>query len=79
MKRIKIRFVKLGKNYTIQRKGLFGKWKYLGYTVDMGYGGFYERYSAETKEALLEKVLDKHYGVCQKHVEITEYPTIKIY
>ena len=53
MRTIKIRFIKHGKNkYTIQRKGWF-RWKDIGYSVDMGYGGFYEIYSAETKEDLL--------------------------
>lgn len=79
MKKIKIRFVKNNKgSYNIQRKGWF-KWKYLGYSVDMGYGGFYAYYTGETKETLLEEVLDSHYQVCRKHVEIIEYPTIKIY
>jgi hypothetical protein len=45
----------------------------------MGYGGFYARFSGETKEDLLKEVLDKHYQVCKKHVEIIEHPTIKIY
>jgi hypothetical protein len=45
----------------------------------MGYGGFYAYYTGETKETLLEEVLDRHYQVCKKHVEIIEYPTIKIY
>jgi hypothetical protein len=79
MKTIKIRFVKNSKgSYNIQRKGWF-KWKYLGYSVDMGYGGYWERYWAETKEDLLKEVLDKHYQVCKKHVEIIEHPAIKIY
>jgi hypothetical protein len=80
MRTIKIRFVKNKKGYyNIQRKGWFGKWKYIGYSVDMGYGGYYSYYSGETKEVLLEEVLDTHYEVCRKHVEIIEYPTIKIY
>ena len=44
-----------------------------------GYGGYYTYYTGETKEGLLEEVLDRHYQVCRKHVEIIEYPTIKIY
>jgi hypothetical protein len=80
MRTIKIRFVKNNKgSYNIQRKGLFGGWKYLGYSVDMGYGGYYAYYSGEKKEQLLDEVLDKHYRVCKNHVEIIEYPTIKIY
>lgn len=81
MKTIKIRFVyKKNKGfYNIQRKGFFGSWKDIGYSVDMGYGGFYQLYSNEKKESLLDEVLDRHYEVCRKHVEIIEYPTIKIY
>ena len=45
----------------------------------MGYGGYYMVYSNETKEALLDEVLDKHYQVCRKHVEIIEYPMIKLH
>jgi hypothetical protein len=77
MRIIKIRFVKNKKGYyNIQRKGWF-RWKYLGYSVDMGYGGYYALYVGLTKESLLEEVLDKHYQVCRKHVEIIEYPMIK--
>jgi hypothetical protein len=80
MKTIKIRFVKRPSGYyNIQKKGLFGRWKYLGYSVDMGYGGYFEYYMGKTKEESLDEVLDKHYQVCRKHVEIIEYPTIKIY
>lgn len=79
MKTIKIRFINhRKKRYTIQRKGWFG-WKDIGYSVDMGYGGFWERYSAETKEDLLEEVLEKYYKVDKRFVEIIEHPTLKIY
>jgi hypothetical protein len=78
MRTIKIRFVKTNKgNYYIQRKGWFGRWKDIGYSVDMGYGSFYMIYTGDTKESLLDEVLDKHYQVCRKHVNIIEYPTIK--
>ena len=78
MRTIKIRFVKNKRgNYNIQRKGWFGRWKYIGYSVDMGYGGYYAFYVGDTKETLLDEVLDKHYQVCRKHVNIIEYPTIK--
>ena len=80
MRTIKIRFVKNQRgNYNIQKKGWFGRWKDIGYSVDMGYGGFYALYVGDTKKSLLDEVLDKHYQVCRKHVEIIEYPTIKIY
>jgi len=78
MRTIKIRFVKNQRgNYNIQRKGWFGRWKDIGYSVDMGYGGFYMVYTGDKKETLLDEVLDKHYQVCRKHVEIIEYPMIK--
>jgi hypothetical protein len=76
---LQIRFVKKHNRYNIQRKGWFGKWEYLGYSIDMGYGAYYEYYNGETKESLLEEVLNRHYQVCKKHVEIIEHPTIKIY
>ena len=80
MRTIKIRFVKNKRgSYYIQRKGWFGRWKDIGYSVDMGYGGYYMVYSGETKEALLDEVLDKHYQVCRNHVEIMEYPMIKLH
>ena len=80
MRKIKIRFVKNKRgNYYIQKKRWFGRWRDIGYSVDMGYGGFYMAYSGETKEALLDEVLDKHYQVCRNHVEIMEYPMIKLH
>jgi hypothetical protein len=80
MRKIKIRFVKNKRgSYYIQRKGWFGRWRDIGYSVDMGYGGFYMVYSGDTKEALLDEVLDKHYQVCRNHVEIMEYPMIKLH
>ena len=80
MRKIKIRFVKNKRgSYYIQRKGWFGRWKDIGYSVDMGYGGYFQYYVGKTKEELIDDVLDKHYQVCRKHVEIIEYPTIKIY
>jgi len=80
MRTIKIRFVKRPSGYyNIQREGWFGRWKDIGYSVHMGYGSCYMIYSGETKETLLDEVLDKHYRVCKNHVEIIEYPTIKIY
>jgi hypothetical protein len=50
MRTIKIRFVKTkNTNYHLQRKRWFGRWKDIGYSVDMGYGGFYMIYTAKTK------------------------------
>ena len=80
MRTIKIRFVKTNKDsYYLQRKGWFGRWKDIGYSVDMGYGGFYALYVGDKKETLLDEVLDKHYQVCRNHVEIMEYPMIKLH
>ena len=80
MKKITIRFIKYKDKYryTIQRRGWFG-WKDITYTINMGYGSVTYEYSAATKEELLEKVLEEYYEVDKRFVEITEYPTIKIY
>ena len=79
MRTIKIRFIKHRKNkYTIQRKGWF-RWKDIGYSVDMGYGGFWERYSAETKEDLLKEVLENYYQTDKRFVQVIEHSTIKVY
>ena len=51
MKTIKIRFVKRKGDYLIQRKGWLG-WKYIGYTINMGYGSVYNLYCNKTKEEL---------------------------
>ena len=80
MKTIKIRFVKNQRgNYNIQEKGWFGRWKYIGYSVDMGYGGYYEYYSGKSKQELLDEVSDKHFRTCRKYIKFIQYPTIKIY
>lgn len=79
MKTIKIRFIKRKKvRYTIQRKGWFG-WKDISYTIDLGYGSLIYNYSAETKEELLNEVLEKYYLVDKRFVQVIEHPTIKIY
>jgi hypothetical protein len=76
--RIKIRFVKRKNDYLIQRKSFMG-WKYIGYTIDMGYGSLHNLYCQDTKEKLLDEVLEKYYEVDKRFVEVTEYPHIKIY
>lgn len=79
MKTITVRFIKYGnKKYTIQRKGWFG-WKDIGYSVDMGYGGFWERYSATTKEDLLKEVLEDYYQVDKRFAQVIEHATINVY
>jgi hypothetical protein len=54
-------------------------WKYIGYTIDMGYGSLHNLYCQDTKEKLLDEVLEKYYEVDKRFVEVTEYPHIKIY
>jgi hypothetical protein len=78
MKEIKIRFEQDGERFFVKRKSLFG-WKYIGRSVDMGYGGFYEIYTASTKEELLNIVLENFYKVDKRFVRVIEYPTILIY
>lgn len=79
MKKIKIRFVKHGeKHYTVQRKGVFG-WKDIRYTIDMGYGSVTYNYMGETKEQVLDLVLEEYYEVDKRFVKIIEYSTVKIY
>jgi hypothetical protein len=80
MKTIKIRFVrkKNSNNYNIQRKTIFG-WKYIGYYIDMGYGGVYNYYSNHSKDDLLLNVLENYYKQDKRFVEIIEHPEIKIY
>jgi hypothetical protein len=45
----------------------------------MGYGSFFNIYCQDSKEKLLEEVLEKYYEVDKRFVEVTEYPAIKIY
>ena len=82
MKTLKIRFIEIpGGNktfYEIQVKKWNG-WQTQGYSVDMGYGGFYELYTDTSKENLLNTVLDKEFKTVKKFVTIIEYPTLKRY
>jgi hypothetical protein len=78
MRTIKIRYVKRNDTYYMERKSLFG-WKRLGYSVDMGYGGFWQSYTSKDKKDLLDEVLEKHFEVDKRFVEVIEYPMIKIY
>lgn len=75
MKTIKIRFVKRKEDYLIQRKGWLG-WKYIGYTINMGYGSVYNLYCNKTKEELLSEVLEKYYEIDQRFTTIIEYPEL---
>ena len=79
MKTIKIRYVEHKKGFfAIQRKTFFG-WKYLTFEV-FGYGGsVIYRYSEDSKEKLINKILDRYYKICKKYVTIIEYPSLRIY
>lgn len=79
MKTIKIRFIQHRENkYSMQRKGLFG-WRDITYTINMGYGGVTYDYIEETKESLLDKVLEEYYKMDKRFVRVIEHSTIKIY
>ncbi len=79
MKTITIRYIKhKDKKYTIQRRGWFG-WKDITYTINMGYGSVTYSYSSENKEELLSEVLEKHYEVDKRFVQVIEHSTVKIY
>jgi len=71
MKTIKIRFIHEMDKYYIQRRGWFG-WKDITYTIDMGY-------TSDTKESLLDEVLEKYYQTDKRFVQVIEHSTIKIY
>ena len=79
MKRIEIRFVERSKDYLIQRRTWWGKWKYIGYPVDLGYGTVYHLYCKDTKEELFTEVLDCHYKNDKRFIEVMEYPALKLY
>jgi hypothetical protein len=78
MKTIKIRYVKRKGTYYMERKGIFG-WKRLGYSVDMGYGSFWQSYTSDNKKDLLDQVLEEYYQIDRRFAEIIEYPMIKVY
>jgi hypothetical protein len=78
MKKIKIRFIKRKGDYLIQKRGFFG-WRYIGYTVNMGYGSVFNLYCENEKKKLLEKVLENHYKIDKRFADITECPMIKMY
>jgi len=79
MKNIKIRFIQHPDTFLIQKKTLLG-WKYIRYTLSASTGDRISyQYQNNSKEELLDDVLDKHFNTCRKYVSITEYPTIKKY
>ena len=82
MKTIKIRFVQTSRTpeeYIVQRKTWYGGWKYITFTINMGYGSIVETYSANTKEKLLETILEKYYKRDKRFVLVVEYPTLLMY
>lgn len=84
-KTIKIRFVNrpLLKNndrqFAIQRRTWYGGWRYIGYTIDMGYGSVYDYYAKGTKQEVLIAVLEHYYKVDKRFVNVIEYPGLKHY
>ena len=85
MKDLKIRFIERYSvlrgeinGYLIQKKTLFG-WVDITYTIFMGYGSITQSYNNKNKHDLLNDVLRLHYETCIDFVNITEYPSIKIY
>ena len=81
MKLIKLRFVYHRKNniFCLQRMTWYGRWKYIYYTVNLGYGSISNIYSDKSKKALLNGVLEHYYKTTKQFVNIKEYPTIKLY
>ena len=79
MKKITIRFIQYKDSFSIQRKTWYGRWKYVTYIVDLGYGSIEYSYSGNTKEEVLNEVLQKYYQVDKRFVVVTEYSTINIY
>lgn len=78
MKTLKIRFVAREKDYLIQRKTWFG-WRYYRWLHDFGYGGAGYLACKDTKEELLEDVLENWHRVDKRFVTIIEYPSLKMY
>ena len=62
----------------MQRKVFFG-WRDITYTINMGYGSVTYDYIEETKESLLDKVLEEYYQIDKRFVRVIEHSTIKIY
>jgi hypothetical protein len=79
MKKIVIRFIEHKGKFRIQRKTWYGRWKNVTYVVELGCIPIEYSYSGNTKEEVLNVVLENYYKVDKRFVEIAEYPTIKIY
>lgn len=79
MKTIKIRFInRNNKDYLIQKKTWLG-WKYLVYESFSNWGYVDILFCKDTKEELLNVVLETHYETDKRFVKIIEYPEIKHY
>lgn len=79
MKKIVIRFIEHKGKFRIQRKTWYGRWKNVTYVVELGYIPIEYSYSGNTKEEVLNEVLENYYKVAKRFVVVTEYSTIKIY
>ncbi len=79
MKKITIRFIQYKDSFRIQRKTWYGRWKNVTYVVELGCIPIEYSYSGNTKEEVLNKVLENYYKVDRRFVVVTEYSTINIY
>ena len=82
MKKIKIRFIERGnpaKDYLIQKKTWLG-WKHIGYwRMACSGDSVWYLYCKDTKDELLKEVLECHYSMDKRFVEVIEYPMLKKY
>tara|TARA_Y100000389_G_scaffold143221_1_gene141412 strand:- start:793 stop:1029 length:237 start_codon:yes stop_codon:yes gene_type:complete len=78
MKNLKIRFIKEGSTYLLQKKKYF-RWRWAMIQDGSGMmGPCYVRSYGDSKLKSLNKYLHE-IGKCKQYVKITEYPTIKKY
>ena len=78
MKKLKIRFIKEGNIYKLQKKKLWG-WKWAMIQDGGSYmGPHYVISHGDSKSKSLNKYLHQ-IGECKQYIKITEYPTIKKY
>lgn len=78
MKKIKIRFVKNGEVFLIQKKTAIG-WRYISYLTAAADTAVRIHYSKKSKRKLLKKVIEEYYHKNLKTVQIIEYPKLRIY
>lgn len=65
--------------YAIQRRTWYSSWKYIGYTINMGYGSVYNYYVGKTKQEVLNKVLESYYKIDKRFVNVIEHSGLKLY